>query len=77
MSQGSLYADDLDRFTNSGIPMLQGLADMYGVTTGKVNEMVSAGQIGFPEVQRVIQDMTSESGQFYNQMDVQSGTIAA
>lgn len=76
ISQGSLYAQDLYQFTASGIPLLQGLADMYGVTTEKVNTMVAAGQIGFPEVQRAIKGMTDEGGQFYNQMDIQSDTIA-
>lgn len=75
LSQGSLYAGDLEKFTSSGVPMLQGLADMYGVTTAKVNEMVVAGQIGFPEVQTVIGNLTSEGGEFYNLMNEQSNTI--
>lgn len=76
MSQGSLYAQDLDQFTSSGIPLLQGLADIYGVTTEKIDTMVTAGQIGFPEVQQAIKNMTDEGGLFYNQMDMQSDTIA-
>lgn len=76
MSQGSLYAQDLEQFTSSGIPLLQGLADMYGITTEKIDTMVTAGQIGFPEVQQAIKNMTDEGGQFYNQMDMQSDTIA-
>lgn len=75
MAQGSLYADDLNNFSASGVPMLQGLADMLGVNTEKVNEMVSAGKIGFPEVQKVIENLTNEGGQFYGSMDEQSKTI--
>ena len=75
-SQGSLCANDLDQFAASGIPMMQGLADMFGVSTEKVNDMVAAGTVGFPEVQRVIENMTNEGGQFYNLMDEQSQTIS-
>lgn len=75
MTQGRLYARDLMQFTTSGIPMLQGLADMYGVSTDKVNEMVTAGKIGFPEVQKVIENMTNEGGKFFNLMEEQSKTI--
>lgn len=76
MLQGSLYANDLEQFSSSGIPMVQGLADMYGVSTEKIKEMVAAGQIGFPQVQEVIGNLTAEGGQFYNMMDEQSNTLA-
>lgn len=72
LTQGTLYADDLNNFSASGVPMLQGLADMLGVSTDKVNEMVAAGKIGFPEVQQVIANLTNEGGQFYGTMDKQS-----
>lgn len=76
MSQSQLYAQDLEQFTATGVPMIQGLADMYGVTTEEVNNMVSAGKVGFPEVQRVIESLTSEGGKFYNSMKEQSQTIS-
>lgn len=75
MTQGRLYARDMMQFTTSGIPMLQGLADMYGITTDKIDEMVTAGKIGFPEVKQVIENMTNEGGKFYNLMELQSKTI--
>ncbi len=76
MSQGSLYTEDLTNFSTSGIPMLQGLADVLGVSTERVNEMVSAGEVGFPEVQKVIENLTNQGGQFYGSMAEQSQTIA-
>ena len=75
MTQGRLYARDLLQFTTSGIPMLQGLADMLGVTTDEVNKMVTDGKIGFEEVRKVIENMTNEGGKFYNLMQEQSKTI--
>lgn len=75
MTQGTLSGEDLSQFATSGISMLQGLADMLGVSTEKVNEMVDAGKIGFPEVQKVIENLTNEGGRFYGSMDEQSNTI--
>lgn len=75
MTQGRLYARDLMQFTTSGIPMLQGLADVFGVSTKEIMKMVEAGKIGFPEVQKVIENLTKEGGKFYNLMEEQSKTI--
>lgn len=75
MSQGSLYAEDLTEFSASGIPILQGLADILGVNTEKVSEMVASGTIGFSEVQKVLENLTNEGGQFYGVMYEQSKTI--
>lgn len=73
--QGRLYARDMLQFTSSGIPVLQEMAKMYGKTTEEINEMVSAGKIGFEDVKKVIEGMTNEGGQFYNLMQEQSKTI--
>lgn len=75
MTQGGLYAEDLNKFSASGVPILQGLTDVLGVNTEKVNEMVAAGTIGFPEVQKAIENLTNEGGRFYGSMDEQSKTI--
>lgn len=73
--QGRLFARDMMQFTSSGIPLLQKLADMYGKTTEEVNDMVSAGKIGFPEVEKVFKTMTDEGGMFFNLMEEQSKSI--
>ena len=73
--QGRLYARDMLQFTSSGIPVLQEMAKMYGKDTEEINKMVSAGKIGFEDVRKVINRMTSEGGQFHNLMEEQSKTI--
>lgn len=70
--QGRLYARDMLQFTSSGIPVLQKLADMYGVSTDKINDMVTAGKIGFSDVEKVFKKMTDQGGMFYNLMENQS-----
>lgn len=73
--QGRLFTQDLNQFTNRGIPMIQKLAEQFGVTEDKVKDLVSEGKVGFPQVQKVIEDLTNEGGMFYNLMEEQSKTI--
>ena len=75
MVQGRLYAQDVRQFTGRGIPLVKELAKEYGVTTDEINAMVSAGKIGFPDVQKVIMKMTNEGGQFFNLMEKQSKSL--
>lgn len=75
MTQGRLYTADLNQFTGRGIPMIRELANVLGVAESKVRELVEEGKVGFPEVQKVIQNLTNEGGMFYNLMEEQSKTI--
>lgn len=75
MVQGRLYAADVRQFTGRGIPLVNELAKMYGVTADEINNMVSAGKIGFPDVQKVLNKLTDEGGQFYNLMEKQSKSL--
>lgn len=76
MTQGRLYTTDLNQFTGRGIPMIRELAKVFGVAEGEVKGLVEAGKVGFPEVQKVIQNLTNEGGMFFNLMQEQSKTIA-
>lgn len=75
MTQGRLYTQDLNQFTGRGIPMTKELAKEFGVAESEIKGMVEAGMIGFPEVQKVIQNLTNEGGMFFNLMQEQSKTI--
>lgn len=75
-TQGRMYTQDLNQFTGRGIPMIAELAKQFGVTEGEVKGLVEAGKVGFPEVQRVMESLTSEGGQFFNLMENQSKTIS-
>ena len=75
MTQGRLYAQDLNQFTGRGIPMIRELAKQFNVAENKVKGLVEAGKVGFPEVQKVIMSLTNEGGMFYNLMQEQSKTI--
>ena len=75
MTQGRLYTQDLNQFTGRGIPMIRELAKEFGVAESEIKTMVEAGKIGFPEVQKVINNLTNEGGMFFNLMEEQSKTI--
>lgn len=75
MSQGRLYAQDLMQFTGRGIPMIAELAKQFGVSESKVKDLVSDGKVGFPEVQKAIEDLTNEGGKFGGLMEAQSKTL--
>lgn len=75
-AQGRLYTEDFNQFTSRGIPMIEMLADKFGVAENEVKGLVEAGKVGFPEVQEVIEKLTNEGGKFGGLMEAQSKTIA-
>lgn len=75
MAQGRLYTQDLNQFTGRGIPMIEELAKVFGVAESKVRDLVEAGRVGFPEVQKVIENLTGEGSKFGGLMEEQSKTI--
>lgn len=75
MVQGRLYAQDVRQFTGRGIPLVQELAEKYHTTAEGINAMVSAGKIGFPDVEEVLNKMTNAGGQFYQLMEKQSSSL--
>ena len=74
-TQGGLFTQDLRQFMQRGIPLADELAKVMGKSTDEVRELVSAGKVGFPEVQKALQGMTSEGGQFGGLMEKQAQTI--
>ena len=74
-AQGRLYTEDFNQFTGRGIPMVAELAKQFGVAENKVKKLVEEGKVGFPEVQKVIENLTNEGGKFGGLMEAQSKTI--
>lgn len=74
-AQGRLLANDLYQFMNAGIPIIAELSKVLGKSETEIKDMVSAGKIGFPEVQAVIKNMTNEGGLFFNLMAEQSKSL--
>lgn len=75
-AQGKLMTNDLYQFMNAGIPMTAELAKVMGVAENQVKDLISAGKVGFPEVQKVIANLTNEGGMFFNLMEAQSKSLS-
>lgn len=76
MSQGRLFTQDLNQFMGRGIPLVKELSTELGKTDKEIRQMVTEGKIGFPEVQKAIENLTNEGGKFYNLMEMQSKTLS-
>ncbi len=73
---GRLYAEDINQLTERGVPIIDELAKVFGVSSGSVKKLVEQGNVGFPQLQQAFANMTSEGGRFFNLMDKQSKTVA-
>lgn len=75
MVQGRLYTQDLNQFVGRGIPLLEELAEQFGVAQSDVKKLVEEGKVGFPHIQKAIENMTSAGSKFGGLMEAQSKTI--
>lgn len=74
-SQGRAYAVDIRQFAGRGIPIYAELAKVLKVNIDQVNELVSAGKVGFPEVEQAFKNMTSGGGMFEGLMEKQTASV--
>lgn len=70
-----LTGRELRDFNMAGVPLVAELSKNLNKSETAIQEMVSAGKIGFKEVEEAFRTMTSEGGRFADLMDKQSGTI--
>lgn len=72
---GRLQAREIRDFAMAGVPIVDELAKQLGKTTSEITDMVTAGKIGFPEVEKAFQSMAGEGGKFHNMMEKQNSTV--
>lgn len=72
--QGRLFAEDINQLTGRGIPVIQELADQFGVADSQVKKLVEEGKIGFPQLEKAFMSLTAEGGKFHGMMEEQSKT---
>lgn len=73
--QGRLYTNDLMQFANRGIPIIEELSKVLGVSQGEVKSLVEQGKVGFPQVEQVLNNLTASGSKFGGLMAAQSQTI--
>jgi tape measure domain-containing protein len=73
-TQGRAFSKDINQFTGRGIPIVKELAKQFGVADSEVMKLVESGKVGFAEVEKAFQSMTTEGGMFFNMMEEQTKT---
>jgi len=63
-TQGTLYAEDINQLTEAGVPIIQEFAKNLGVGAENVKKLASEGKIGFKDLEKAFQTLTSNGGQF-------------
>lgn len=76
LNKGKVQAEELNQLSERGIPILQVLADQYGVTTQEILKMGSEGTLTADVVGKAFSKMSGEGGIFFNLMEKQSATAA-
>lgn len=74
-AQSKLTGRELRDFAIAGVPILSELAKMLNKSEAAITDMISAGEIGFPEVKEAFRRMSSEGGRFNNLMMEQAKTL--
>ena len=75
-TQGRAFAIDIRQFAQRGIPIYEYLAKVLGKNEQAISEMITAGEIGFPQVQKAFEAMTAEGGKFHGTMIKQSKSLS-
>lgn len=74
-SANQLLGTELRQFVNAGVPLIQELASMFGVTEWEIKKMTSQGLVSFEHVEQAFKNMSGEWWRFFDLMDKQSETL--
>lgn len=74
-TQGVAMTQDVRQFAQRGIPIYQELAKVLEVNVEQVGDLITAGKVGFPEIEKVFKNLTAEGSQFGGLMEAQSQTL--
>jgi tape measure domain-containing protein len=74
-SRGQLTGETLNQLAEAGVPIYRALAKQLGVAESQVAAMVTAGKVGFPQLDAALGTLTATGGQFAGLMEKQSRTL--
>lgn len=74
-TQGKLMGREMKDFQIMGIDLVKQLSISLGKSEADIRKLQEAGKIGFGDVEKAFQDMTSTGGKFENLMFKQSASI--
>ena len=74
-AKGKVSLEELNMLTEAGVPILKELANQYGVTEQALFKMITDGKVNIDGINKSINAMTGEGGQFFGMMEKQSQTM--
>lgn len=74
-AKGRATLEELNMFTEAGVPILQALADTLEVTTEELFDMISQGKVSFDDVDKALRSLTTGSGRFAGMIEKQSKSL--
>lgn len=74
MTRGRVYSREMYQFATRGIPIWQALSGVMGVTTEKLQKMITKGQVGFKDLQSALESLAGAGGRYYGLSDKIAGT---
>lgn len=77
VANGKANMIQLRQLANAGVPIYKEIAKEMGVTIAEVRKLSKQGEITADVVKKVIDNMTSEGGTFFNAVEKGSKTVAA
>jgi len=69
LAQGRVLTRDLYQFVNAGVPIFDALAEVMGKSVQQVQQLVTDGKVGFPEIEKALRSLTETGGQFEGMME--------
>jgi len=75
-ARGKASMEEINVLIEAGVPIIAELAENLGVAESEIFAMVTAGKIGFTEIEGALQSMTGAGGQFEGMMEKIAQTTA-
>lgn len=76
MNKGKLQAEELNQLSERGVPIMQALADKFGVQKDQVYKLAEQGKITFSVFNEAFSSMSANGGDFFQMMEKQSQTTS-
>ena len=74
-AKGKATLEELNMFTEAGVPLMAELGKQIGLTGDELFAYITAGKVGFAEVDAAVRSMTTGQGQFAGMLEKQSETL--
>lgn len=75
LAKGKVTGEELRQMTEAGVPLMQTLADVLGVTTEQYAELQEKGEVSIATLNQGIDSLTTGTGKFAGMMEKQSQTM--